>query len=609
MKATFGGGNLGLPQFDPYNIERIDVVRGPTSTLYGQGYPGGMINMITKRPTEQKLREVSAGLGDDGRMFETFDFSGPVDEQGRFLYRLTGVGRKAGGQVDFVEEERFAIAPSFTFRPQEGTSLTLLASYQKDPKGGYYGSLPEAGTLTPLADGGYISRSFFPGDPDFDKFERKQASIGYLFEHRFDNGWKINHSLRYIDTNAQIHALASAGLMPPTTLMRMAMFGDSDTRSLTSDSNIQGKVETGPLTHNLLLGLDHAQSNWRQDLGINLAGVPSIDIRNPDYGQTISAPDSPATAMVFSSTTEKLRQTGFYAQDRIEWGGWKLALGGRYDRAKLSNDRTSSVIGMDTSGVSSESYDAFSGKASLAYVFGNGVTLYGGYSTSFVPTPGLDAAGNAFRPISGKQWEAGAKYAPSWFNGYFAASAFDIRLEDALTVDTDPTHFCVGQMGPGACQVQTGEQRFRGLELEARAELGNGFSAIGAYTWLDAATTKSNSPDLGKRPVNTPQHMASFWLGHEFQQDALLGLTLGAGVRYVGSTYGDSINAVSVPGYTLADASLQYDFGKKFANLDGLKLNINATNLFDKTFVACSGSNFCNFGAGRSVTGKLAYSW
>lgn len=609
MKATFGTGNLGMPQFDTYNIERIDVVRGPTSVLYGQGYPGGMINMITKRPTTVALRETSLGFGTDGKLFGTFDFSGPVDAEGSFLYRLTGVGRRADNQVDYLEDERFAIAPSFTWKPDEDTSFTVLASYQRDPKGGYYSSLPELGTLTPLPDGGYIPRNFFPGDPGYDRFEREQATIGYSFEHRFNDVWKVSQNLRYIDSAAQIHALSGSAVMPPDTLARMAMFGDAHTRSFTMDTNAQAEFETGSLDHRVLFGVDYARAVWDQDLGLDMMAVPPISIRNPVYGVTIPAPDSPATAMIYSSSRERLEQIGVYAQDQIRWDNVLLTLGGRYDTAKLDNERVSSMMGMDTSGASAQKDGAFTGRAALSYLFDSGVVPYVSYSTSFVPTLGLDAAGNAFVPITGEQWEAGVKYAPSWFNGFFAASVFDIRLANALTADPDPANICVGQTGPGPCQIQSGEQRFRGLELEARADLGAGFSLLGAYTWLDAKITASNGADLGKRPVNTPEHMASLWLGYEVQNEALLGLTLGGGVRYVGSTFGDPSNVNRVPNHALFDAAVSYDFGRKFDHLEGLELAVNATNLFDKTYVSCSGVAFCNYGAGRSVTGKLTYRW
>ncbi|WP_157776541.1 TonB-dependent siderophore receptor [Nitratireductor aquibiodomus] len=608
LKATFGVGNLGMPQFDPYNIERIDVVRGPTSVLYGQGYPGGMINIVTKKPTSERLREVAVGVGNDGKLFGTFDFSGPLDAEGQFLYRLTGVGRRADNQVDLVGEERLAIAPSFTWKPSDNTSLTILGSFQRDPEGGFYGSLPEAGLLYPLSDGEYIPRNFFPGDPDFDRFEREQASIGYGFEHRFNEHWKISQNLRYIDSSAEVQALSALQLIPPTTLARAALYGDDRTRALTVDTNAEVTFTTGPLAHTMLAGVDYARSVWDQEFGFS-AMVPPIDIRNPIYGSPIQVPDSPATAMVFSSTRQKQEQIGVYLQDQVRWGNLVLTAGGRYDSADLFSDRKSSFLGMDTSGSSDQKDDAFSGRVGLTYLFENGLAPYVSYSTSFVPTLGTGADGVPFRPIRGEQWEAGIKYEPNRFDGFFAASVFDVRLENALTTDTRPGRICMGQMGPGPCQIQSGEQRFRGLELEAKAQLSSGLSVLGAYTYLDAEITRSNGPDLGKRPVNTPEHIASLWLNYSFQNQTLLGLTIGGGIRHQGATFGDPENTNRVPAHTLFDASVRYDFGQKFKDLEGLELAVNATNLFDETYVACSGKSYCNYGAGRSVVGTLSYRW
>lgn len=603
MRASFGVGNLSLPQFDPSNLERIEAIRGPSSGLYGQGLPGGIVNALTKRPTGGEHRELSFTIGTENRREVEFDLGGGKD--GVFDYRLAGVARGSDNQVEFVSEERFAIAPSLRWNLSDRTSLTFFSSYQNDPKGGYYNSLLTSGVVAPLPDGRFVSRSFFVGDPSYDLFKREQFTLGYSFNHEFNSNWKLRHDLRFIDTKADIQALAASTFIPPSTLARAALYGKSNTEALMVDTAIEGVIPTGSASHRLLFGFDYMRSAIDQQLGLNFFSATPVDIWNPIYDLPIAVPNSPAAATVWSSTLDNISQFGIYAQDQIELGRFNLTLNGRYDIAETNGNRTSMFLGADTSAVSKQRDEALSGRAALSYHLQDDLVGYLSYATSFLPLAGLDGAGNGYKPLKSGQWEVGLKYAPANRDLSFTVALFDIRQKNALTPDTDPLNICIGLTGPGPCMVQSGEQRTRGLELETKARIAERTFVHAGFSWLDAKITQSNGPDQGMRPVNVPETTASIWVDHQF--DA--GLNLGLGLRHVGSVFADPGNTIKVPSHTLVDAAVSFDLGHRFSKGRDAELVLRATNLFDREFTSCSAANYCNYGEGRKISAEFSYKW
>lgn len=600
MRGSFGVGNISLPQFDPWLLERVEVLRGPASSLYGQSLPGGMVNALGKRPDGRTRGEVAAAVGSHQRRELRADAQGRSAD-GRLDWRVAGLARKAGNQIEHVHEQRQALAPSLRWNMAPHTSLTLLASHQRDPQGGYYhGALPLQGTLYPLEDGSLIGRQFFVGDPAFDRFKRRQSTAGYDFEHRFASGWQLRHKLMHIGSRADMRAMSALALRPPLTLERSAMQAASRTRAVMSDTTLQRHWQAAGVQHHLLLGLDAMRSRIHQRLGMNMAGLPAIDVRNPVYGLTFAAPDSPASAMLWSLTQEKASQIGLYAQDQIRHGAWQWTVGGRYDLARTSSVRDSLLMGSLPTGASSRQRDkAFSGRAAVAYALQPDLNVYLGYASGFMPQTGLDAFGRGYRPLKSGQWEAGVKYAPADRGISLAAAVFDMRQKNVLTPDPDPSHICTGLTGPGSCMAQSGKLRTRGLEIEARAELGSGSFVQASMSWLDARVTASNGPDLNKRPVNTPRRMAAVWAQHALHPQWHAGF----GVRHVGASHADVPNTVRVPSYTVLDAALHYRITPSAA------LALRASNLADKRFVTCASASYCNWGQGRSLHAEFNYQW
>jgi iron complex outermembrane receptor protein len=567
---------------DPYGIERIEVLRGPSSVLYGQGSPGGMINIVTKRPSDEPLHQVQFLAGSDERFQGAFDLSGPIDEDKTFLYRLTGLARDGETEIDYTEDNRQFIAPAFTWRPNDDTSLTVLTHFQREDTQATLGFLPASGTVIDNPHG-EIPRSRFTGEPDYDHFDKTQWSVGYLFEHAFDDTWTVRQNARFgqIDLDyAQVYATGM--LADERTITRNAFTSREKVDAFAIDNQVQAQFETGPVKHTGLLGLDYQRHHFDQESGIG--PTADLDVYDPDYGADIADPPLYADANV------TLQQTGLYLQEQAKLlDRLVVVLGGRYDWASIGTDDA-----LNQTHIKQKDHD-FTGRAGMVYLSPIGLAPYVSYSESFFPVATIDpATGRPMKPETGRQVEAGIKFQPEGIDSFVTFAAFDIRRQNYLTWDNLT----------GAPR-QTGEIHSRGLELEAQASLAEGLDMTAAYTWLPIfdVTKSADLTEIDRRVPQAPEHMASLWMDYTFQQGALEGFSLGGGVRYIGQTEGNSQNdeAMEVPGYTLFDAAMSYE-------IYGVKAQLNVKNIVDKRYVG-SCWNTCYYGSGRVFTGTLTYRW
>ncbi|VCU67985.1 Ferrichrome-iron receptor precursor [Pigmentiphaga humi] len=581
MKQPYA--SFGFFQNEPYFVDRIEVLKGPSSVLYGQNSPGGLINVISKRPTLEPQHEVFVAGGSFGRIETGIDLSGPLDADGKFSYRFTAVGHTGETAVDHTRSERIAVAPALTWRPDGATALTLYAQYLRDPQSGHFGYVPAQGTFLNNPNG-RISRHFFDGEPGFNHDSKTQTAVGYELDHRFDSGWRLQQSLRYARLDSDLALAYGTGFAPDLRTLNRAAFTDRDKiDAWTFDNRFEKTFNTGALHHAVLVGLDyqHTESDARWLFG----SAPSIDAYAPVYGQAIAAPSMPLL-----DQKQKLSQTGLYLQDQIRFDRWVMLAGLRRDFA--DNDTRNRSLNTSTT-VRDE---ATTGRLGLLYRFDSGISPYVNYSTSFLPTTGADWQGTPFKPTTGKQWEAGVKYQPGDARSFVTASVFHLVQDNVQTPDPDATHGIFAQ-------VQSGRARARGLELEGHADLGRHLSLIGSYTYLDSKVVRSNGPDLDKRPVSVPRQTASLWFDYRFYDQPWAGVGLSAGVRYIGASYADVANTQRVPGFTVADAGISYTTG-------GYRLALNVANLFDRKAVVCSnGYNACNYIQPRTVTASLRYIW
>lgn len=585
-----GGFGYNVTSFDPYLFERIELLHGPASVLYGQGSPGGTVNLVSKLPTAEPLHEIGFQTGSYGRLQGFFDFSGPLDQDGKLLYRITADGFNTATQTNYVQQQRFAIAPSVTWKPTQDTSLTVYANYQADPEAGIYNFVPAVGT----AQGGPVSipRSFYPGEPDFDSFRKTQESIGYTLEHRFDDVWSFKQNYRFLRNDQTVKYVANDGYTPDgLSLERTAYLNQGTVNSHTIDNQVTAKFNTGPLTHQVTLGLDYQNIQFDHTfLGLPGDTAPTLSIANPQYGQAIPDP----TFMFATSGAESVKQLGTYAQDQVDIGKWSFLGGVREDWANEDFDPYKANVP-----AVNQFNRAFTWRLGGVYQFDDGIAPYVNYSKSFQPQVGSDFSGQAFAPTTGEQYEVGVKYQPKGYNGFVTLSAFHLTQQNVET--TDPLH--------QGFEVETGEVRSQGIELEGHASLTNNLQLIASYTYTNLLNTKSNTADLNKVPVGIPRNTASLWADYRMPTGPLTGMQLGGGVRFIGGSYGDTANTFLTSSATLVDLAMRYDLGRAFATMQGWTASLNVSNLLDRNYIASCDDGTCNFGEGRLVLAGLKYQW
>ena len=389
------GTGSSIFKTEPYGIEGVSILRGPSSALYGASGPGGLYNLISKRPTEEALREVQVQYGNHDRYQGQFDLSGPVNDEDPVYYRLTGLFRDADTEQVGVPDNRIYIAPAFTWKPDEDTRLTILGEYSRTKTGGtaaYYND-PATGEVTDI----------FGGNPDYNDSIQNQGRIGYEFEHRLNDTFVFRQNARVSRLNIDADW---AFLSEPNALDSTLIDSDAGTfeewlNAYNLDNQIEAKFSTGPLDHTLLTGIDFTKVYWKSLNGYGIA--PPYDTNNP----TASRPVSPIAFQTMD--VQNQFNTGIYTQDQIRYDALTFTLGGRYDWANSDTDSTDLATGAVTT---TEQRDrAFSWRAGVTYETEWGITPYASYSTAFLPNAGVSEQTHLpFKPTESEQKEIGVKY-------------------------------------------------------------------------------------------------------------------------------------------------------------------------------------------------------
>jgi len=583
---NYGFGTL---KTETFGLERIEVLRGPAAVLFGAGNPGGLVNQVTKRPTLAPFGYVEIAGGSFGQVYGAFDVGGPADDSGHLFYRLTGIGRQGGTQVEGADSDRAYIAPAFTWRPDAGTTFTVLTSYQRDSTAVTANFLPYAGTVRPNASGLRIDRSLNVGDPRINSFQREQVFAGYEFEHAVDDVWTVRQNFRYsfsdATQNSYIGQLGYADL--PQTQLARYQFQYSDKVSLFQvDNQAEARFSDGLVAHDVLFGIDYKNYSL-YDNQASLFPAPNLSIINPLYGQIVGRP------LPYQVDVNSFRQLGFYAQDQIKLTDRLSLIGGvRYD---IANSDVLKKLAPDAS--TSRTDTALTGRIALLYNFDPGIAPYVAYSTSFQPQIGVDAiTGGSLSPDRGEQIEVGLKIEPVGERFSLNIAAFD------LVRDNPPFPVIVG-FG----STQLGTVRSRGIEGQFVASLAEGLNVVAAVTHYDLEYTRVRDAALGdlvgKTPTNVPETFASVFADYTIPLGDWRGFGFGGGVRYVGRSYADQLNNLKVPDYVLFDATVHY-------NWERWRMAITAANLGDRRFVtSCQSANSCFYGEARRVLASVSYRW
>jgi iron complex outermembrane receptor protein len=569
---------------DSFGLERIEVLKGPASVLYGGSNPGGLVNYVSKRPTGERLRYVETGVNDAGNAYLGFDVGDVANET--VSYRVNG--RIAGGDTysDFQDGWRGFISPSITWSPDDQTKLTILANYSHIDESHNGGSfLPYEGTVVDRIVGGVnygkIDTDANFTEPDLDLYDRQQGALGYEFERTFDNGWTLRSNARVAGADIQEVSIYPNGWATATELDRINFGHDTQVLTYLTDQQIEGRFNTGLVEHTLLAGIESKYYNIDQVQSSALFGTTTpIDAFNPVYG----VPQSDRVSYLNQDLTQ--RQVGAYVQDQLRFNeGWLVTLNGRYDHVWTRSHDRDTFYAPDQDVTSRGDEGEFSGRAGLAYEFENGVTPYASVASFFNPIIGTSASGDLFVPETGVQYEVGVKYTPTFVDGIFTLSLFDLTRQNVPVAD--PANIFA--------QVQTGEIRSQGVEFEGKVNITEDLKVTAAITAYDLEITKDTDPTvIGKTPFIVPEVLASASVDYTFRDNMLDGVTVGGGIRYLGSSWADNQNTLKVPSATLVDLKLGYE-------KDNWGVDLNVTNLFDEEYVSsCQTAVTCSYGEGRS---------
>lgn len=542
-----------------YGLERIEVLKGPSGLLFGQGALGGVINQISRRPSSERSFVYVEGAGG------SYDFwQGRIDANvplgGGLAARLNAVYRSSEDFVDLLGKERVYVAPSLGWADGD-TAITLLGSYTKDEQDGSYIGLPPQGTVLPNANGP-IPRNRNVREPGWDELDIERWQIGYAASHRLSEAVTVRQNLRYSESDVLSSLTVALALLPDQrTLVRgIGEFLNTD-NTLAVDTQFEAKFATGAAAHTLLAGVDFYSQDVTQSFAFGLQST--LDLYTPVYGQAFG-PLFPR-GNDFDRDDDLL---GFYLQDQIEIGRLSLLVGGRYDRNRTRlDDRVNASR-------SSQTTEAFVPRAGLVYKISDEASVYGSWARSFSPNFGVAVNGDTFDPERGESFEAGVKTALIGDRLTSTVSIYQITRRNVLTDDPDPMN--VG------FQVVTGEQRSRGFEADVSLRITDGWNLTAAYAHTDIRITEDTSFD-GDRPINVPRDQASLFTKYDAKSGRLAGLGIGGGVRYVGEREATLPNSYTLPDYVLVDAVLSYRTGP-------VKAQLNLYNLFDKAYFPSSAS-------------------
>ncbi|MEB3219812.1 MAG: TonB-dependent receptor [Nostocales cyanobacterium 94392] len=546
------------------DIESVEILKGPASVLFGQGEPGGVINLVSKQPLFEPFASTSFTVGSFDTYRGAIDLSGPLNDSKTVRYRLNASYDNYGSFRDFVDGDRFSISPTVTWDISPDTSLNVYARYVTERETIDEG-LPE--TSNGVVD---IPRSRFLNE-DFGEFEQEQFNIGYTLNHKFNEDWSIRHALQYLEYEPiRYYPYFDSFDEATGELSRIELASDETYRRFFTNADVTGKFKTGSIQHKLLFGVEYRRNT--EDPSFQFSDpYPSINVFNPVYTRTPFeiAPDF--------FRDDRVEQIGIYLQDQIDLlPNLKVLAGIRYDSA--DQFRTERNLGEPRTEFE-QTDSAWSPRFGIVYQPIPPLSLYASYTRSFNPSFGTNRNnGEPFKPETGRQFEIGAK-ADLSDSLSLTLAAFDIRKQNISTTDPDNIAF----------EIQTGEQTSRGFELNLGGEISRGWKITAAYTYLDAFVSEDNTDIEGNRLAKVPENQFSLWTTYEIQKGNLKGLGFGLGLFYVGERQRDLDNTYTLPSYFRTDAALFY-------KRDNWRAQLNIENLFDIDYFRSANYSFVGGG-------------
>lgn len=572
---------------ETYGLEQVEVLKGPSAILYGETPPGGVVNLVQKKPTVEPQGEVRLELGNRDHRAIAFDVSDKANEDGSIRYRLVGMFKKRNGQLNGTHNDRFYLAPSVAIDISDKTQLTFLSSILKDDGVPTNTFVPQYGSIIDTPNG-KIDPETNLGQPGFDKYQRTQISAGYLLEHQLNDTWELTQRLNYSYNKLYLRSTYARNEKPDAEgkIGQGLVYRNGDTNSFTLDNRAVAKWDSSRMEHTLLTGIDlqhHLNKGDERDI---FGGFGKINPWKPIYGE--HQPFDPNSANDRRITKS---QASGYAQYQFKLDyKWIGIMGGRYDVVKVDNSSVKAKQNI------ARTFNEYSVNAGLMYLADNGLSPYINYSESFNVLSTIDKTTNdLYKPLRGEQAEVGVKYTPHFMDGFFNIALFDLKQKNALVQDANFK------------TTQTGEVRSKGVELEAVGYVTDNLKISANYTYTNAETDDTKDRSFQQAPI-VPTHLASAWVDYDANDIGLRGWNFSTGARYIG----DSKNAPKsiaaggyagyVPGVVLWDLMVSYEINKNW------QAQLNVNNVLNEKYVAsCNWS--CYYGQTRTAVLSANYRW
>ncbi|MBK8816132.1 MAG: TonB-dependent receptor [Methylococcaceae bacterium] len=520
------------------NVERIEVLKGPASTLYGRAEPGGIVNMITKQPLSTPYYSFQQQFGSFNYYRTSADATGPINDDKSLLYRFNGAFETRDSFRKYSEGESIFLAPSFRWNISDQTQANLEFQYRHNSDPFTYG-WPAIGNRPAR-----LPRDTNISGPYATNLNSESYVVDFNWSHAFNDQWTLSHQFNMQRSDANQDALVySLGLRDDNRTLDRGVFPTKNALSerFYNTVNLTGKFDTWGLDHTLLMGGDYMNYNLSGE-GFSRVFNSPIDIFNPV--ETIS-PGSFEPSFTYDNHTD---WWGLYLQDQIQLPlHFELMAGLRYDNV-VSKDNT---IDADT-----ESADRVTPRVGLTWRPLNELSFFGNYLENFgAQNFGNNRSGATLPPVSAQQWEFGVK--TELLDGRLTGSLTYYDLTKQNTAIPDPLD------QSGSSSIAIGEVNNSGVELDLSGEILPGWNMIGSYSYIDSEITKdialitdddgnvigSTDGNTGNRLANVPRHGGNLWTTYEFLEGDLKGLKFGAGMQARSQRQGDNEGSFQVPGY------------------------------------------------------------
>ncbi|MGV1753367.1 TonB-dependent siderophore receptor [Agrobacterium sp. CG674] len=552
---------------EPYAFERIEVLKGTSSSGFGAAEPGGSVNYVTKLPKSERFGEAYVTGGSFNHKELGLDFGDNITEDDTLSYRLTGKFQDADAEYDYSKDNEKFIMGGLTWRPTDVTSLSFVFDHlNKD-------GVPGSGGH-PL--GTDLDRSQFFGEPDYYFRTVNRNTYSLMLDHDFGDGLSFASHARYNISNdafgsAYLDATTPAGGNPAN---RYFFGSDKTTEQFVIDANLLYETSFDNVESRTLAGLEYSDFKSK-NYGLYISAL-TINWQNPVYsGGPVS------TAPTYGTKNDQKTKAIYLQEDLTFFDKLTVSFGLRNDWLNLSE---TDLFG---AGTEAASHSEFTKRVGVSYKVTEELAAYASYAESAAPP----AVGSD--PTTGKQYEVGVKYRPEAFPALFTASVYDLTKGN-ITVFDQVTYI------PQSVE----KVRHRGLELEAKAELTDNIDMIAAYSYIDSNIDEPGGANDGNRLMRVPKNMVSLWGTYTLPGEGPRGdMTFGLGARYSDSYFTDIGNKIASESAVVFDAAFTYKIK------ENTTLQLNASNLFDEKHIASQDAGGQYYNPGRAVYATLRQTW